>query len=79
MDVYKSWLIAYFSKNAPIPESVENENYFEKGLIDSFGVIELIEAIEDDFNIHFEQKHFQDKRFATIGGLAEIISELKRV
>ncbi len=76
MDRYKAWLHAYFFKGSPAPVGIESANYFEIGLIDSFGVIELIEALESNFNIQFEQKHFQDRRFSSINGLAEILSEL---
>ena len=52
-----------------------DENYFDAGAIDSFGVIELIEAIESRNEIKFRQHDFQDRRFSTIRGLAEIIGE----
>ena len=52
-----------------------DENYFDAGAIDSFGVIELIEAVEDRFKIAFRQHDFQDRRFATVAGLAEIVHE----
>ena len=77
MNIYVDWLIAYFSKNGTIPEDIEKIDFFETGLIDSFGVIELIGEIESYFNIRFNEDNFQDRRFSTIKGLAEIIKEIK--
>lgn len=72
------WLKIYFSKNNPLPDGIETMNYFEAGLIDSFGVIELIESIEEHYGIEFQQAHFIDRRFSTISGLADIICELDK-
>ena len=52
-----------------------DENYFDAGAIDSFGVIELIEAVESHYGISFRQHDFQDRRFPTIRGLAEILGD----
>ncbi len=73
-----SWLKDYFSANAVLPDDVENINYFEAGLINSMGIIELIEAIESQFEIKFNAMHFQERRFSTVRGLAEIIDKLKK-
>lgn len=72
----KNWFYQRTEKNE-FPDGIETKNYFEAGLIDSFGIIELIEDIESEFNINFQENNFQDRRFSTIQGLAEIIEELK--
>ncbi len=72
------WLKNYFAKSASLPAGVEELNYFEIGLIDSLGVIELIENIESHFNIQFTEMNFQERRFSTIKGLAEIIKDIKK-
>ena len=77
MQQYIFWLKNWFAQRKELPENAEEKNYFEIGLIDSLGVIELIESIEQEFNIHLSQDHFQDRRFSSIKGLAEIIHELK--
>jgi acyl carrier protein len=81
MEKYISWLKQWFinqSNLSDFPDNSENRNYFEMGLIDSFNVIELIESIETEFQIKFDQNHFQDRRFSTIKGLAEIMNEIKQ-
>jgi D-alanine--poly(phosphoribitol) ligase subunit 2 len=77
-DACIDWIAGWFAARAPIPPGFDlaNGNYFEAGLIDSFAVIELIEAIETQFEIRFTEVHFQDRRFTTVGGLAEIIRSL---
>ena len=71
------WLKKWFTaRNGTRPVDIEN-NYFEAGLIDSMAVVELILEIEKKFGMRFKERHFQDRRFATIKGLADIIGEIK--
>ena len=73
------WLMVWLTqRNGDSPNSAiqPQTNYFDAGLIDSFGVIELITAIEDRFRIRFNERHFQDRRFPTIEGLSRLITEL---
>ena len=74
------WLLDWFERRGPVPgntlEEQRSVNYFETGLIDSLGVIELITEVEDHFGIRFSERHFQDRRFSTIGGLSDLIAEL---
>ncbi|HSH01834.1 MAG TPA: acyl carrier protein [Anaerolineae bacterium] len=79
MHLYVPWLKNYFEEytGEPLPVNIETDNYFDAGLIDSFAVIELIEAIEQEFDIEFDEDDFQDRRFVTMAGLSEIIQERK--
>ena len=76
----KDWLLDWFQQKKTLPGPAEERldlDYFEAGLIDSFGVTELIVDVEETFGIEFRDVDFQDRRFSRIGGLAEIIAELK--
>jgi len=80
MNNTEKWILDWFheNNNEEILEDAENlinENYFEIGLIDSLGILTLIEEIESGFNINLNYKHFEQRRFSTISGLAEIIEE----
>ncbi|EBA14544.1 hypothetical protein RSK20926_01077 [Roseobacter sp. SK209-2-6] len=77
MSEYQTWLAEWFSAQAPDVSLAPQDNFFDIGAIDSFGVIELIEAAEDAFDIRFSNDDFQDRRFSSIAGLAEILSEKK--
>ena len=73
----KLWLIRWFEENSQsdklnVKKKI-NENYFEKGWIDSLKFIDLITQIEEEFSIRFSNDEFQDRKFSTIEGLAKII------
>lgn len=76
----EAWVTSWFESKGPIPGAARAErlatNYFEAGLIDSLGVVGLVADIEKAFSIRFEDRHYQEPRFATIGGLAELIRSL---
>lgn len=76
----KEWLLRWFEKKGPVPGATSDAklktNYFEAGLIDSLAVVQLVADIEAAFPVRFTDKHYQESRFSTIGGLAEIIAEL---
>lgn len=77
----KEWLTAWFSKYAGHDiseiEAHADENYFELGYIDSFGFMELIEELEETYELIFENDAFENRAFATINGLAQICAGLK--
>tara|TARA_B100000212_G_scaffold209241_1_gene157986 strand:+ start:23459 stop:23704 length:246 start_codon:yes stop_codon:yes gene_type:complete len=68
------WITQWFESSSGENIDLE-ENFFEAGLIDSFGVIELVEEIENEFNIKFDQIDFQNRGFPTISGLSVIIED----
>jgi len=68
------WLMDWFKDRVPGLELDMNENYIDKGVIDSFGIIELIEAIESEYAIKFDQKDMQSLELFSVGGLAAIVS-----
>ena len=76
MTDYEAWLRTYFQTNgAEVPDEVNGLNYFNAGFIDSFEVMILIERIETEFAIRMSESDFQDRRFPTVSGLAEMIKE----
>jgi acyl carrier protein len=74
------WVLNWFRRKLKSGDVADEDllhwNYFEKGLIDSLGVIELVAEIETKYKIRFTDRHFQDRRFATVEGLAAIVAEL---
>lgn len=72
---YSTWLFEWFRKRAPQVELAPDDNYFNAGAIDSFGVIELIEDMEQAFAIRFSQGDFQDRRFSSVAGLTALLAE----
>lgn len=76
-----AWVATWFAEKkgytAGAPADRLATDYFQAGLIDSFGVMELIADVEERFAIRFDDTHFQDRRFPTLGGLAAIIDEAR--
>jgi acyl carrier protein len=73
------WLLAWFRERGKFPADGLEErlavNYFDAGIIDSFGIIELISDIEQKYGVEFSSEDFLDRRFSTIGGLAAILEQ----
>jgi acyl carrier protein len=71
------WLIAWFSENTNAARhDIKNnlkENYFESEWIDSLLFINLISDLEKKFTISFSNDEFQNREFATIAGLSQIV------
>ncbi len=80
MDV-ENWLFDWFEKNTPAKKheisKKLSENYFKNGWLDSLKFIELINDVEQEFEILFSNDEFQNRKFATINGLREIITGKK--
>ena len=80
MDV-ENWLFDWFEKNTPAKKHEISkklaENYFKNGWLDSLKFIELINDVEQEFEILFSNDEFQNRKFATINGLREIITGKK--
>ena len=77
------WLIDWFKANNNFDHSIDIEktsdiNIFESGLIDSLGIMNLIDEIESTYDIELNHNHFEQRRFSTIKGLSEIIDEEKK-
>lgn len=76
----QKWILAWFARRGPVPGTTPEEqlkvDLFKENLIDSLGVVDMILEVETHFGIEFSGDHFQDPRFATIGGLGEIITEI---
>lgn len=69
------WLCEWFlsrRKFKGAPSQLPAMNYFEAGLLTSLEVIEFVSEIESEFGVHFSDQDFQDPRFGTIAGLAEL-------
>lgn len=82
MDTRK-WLVNWFDANSSVSRDVIEDqtdaDYLESEWIDSMAFISLISAIEEEYEIEFKNDEFQDRSFATIDGLSEIIAEKSAV
>jgi D-alanine--poly(phosphoribitol) ligase subunit 2 len=80
MSAIEIWLLEWFATRKGFDKGTPSErlpvDYFSAKLVDSFDVLELVGDVEARFGVRFEDRHFQDRRFTTIGGLARIVDEL---
>lgn len=78
MDSIQATLFKFFEEKGSIPGTSELEqlqcDYFQAGLLDSFGVFSLVTDMEEKFQVEFTADDFESPQFRTIGGLIEIIS-----
>lgn len=68
------WLVDWFAERNPAVAPARDINYYDAGLVDSFGIIELIEEIEQQYGILFDDDDFLRPEFRTIDGLAGIVA-----
>lgn len=78
MSDIEAWLVGWFEDKSKINKNdiSLSDSYFEQNLVDSFGVIELIDDIETNYEVQLNESHFQDRDFVTIKGLANIIFKM---
>lgn len=76
----EAWLLQWFADHKGFHKGTHAErlvtDIFASGLLDSFGVMELVAEIESRFGVVFDNDHFQDRRFKTMTGLAQMVQEL---
>ena len=79
----QNWLINWFDENSILDRKEilkkQDENYLEKGWIDSLKFISLITDIENSFKIKFSNEEFENEKFQTIKGLIEFIDVKRNV
>ena len=49
---------------------------FDEGFVDSFGLIQLITFLEEEFGILIDEEHLFDERFVSIEGESRLVMEL---
>jgi acyl carrier protein len=73
-DSVRAWVHTWFVERNPTSAIDDEANFYEAGYVDSFGIIELIDAIESHFAIQFADEDFRLASFRTIVGLSDIIA-----
>jgi len=65
-------LTAYF---AELGHTVDGDSrLFEDGIIDSFGMIELVEYIEESLGVSLDQSYLVIDNFVTLGRVADTVA-----
>jgi acyl carrier protein len=75
----QDWLIEWFDQQTVVDKHTLRSNadvdYLQEGWVDSMQFIGLIASIEYEFDIEFSNDEFQNRSFATISGLAQMIAD----
>lgn len=76
----QEYVLSFLRARGEIPGATVDEymacEYLDVGLVDSFGLVELILDCEDKFSIRFGPEEMQSVEFRTIGGLVGLINRL---
>jgi methoxymalonate biosynthesis acyl carrier protein len=68
----KDSLKEYF-KNAGEPNLRDNDSLFEKGVLDSFGVVEFLTFLESCFQVQIQIEDITEVNFSTLESIAELV------
>lgn len=75
------WVIDWFKSHSSESEETIRQsmtaNYMELGLIDSFGFVQMLSDIDDEFDVMFVNEDFLNPNFQNIEGLIKLIDERK--
>jgi acyl carrier protein len=52
---------------------------FDQGIVDSFGLIEIVAFLESTFAVVLEREELMSARVATVGGIASLVAEKQAV
>lgn len=74
-EVIIDWFVEHSNISVDEIECDLDINYLEKGLIDSFGFLELISFCENQFGYTFADEDFSNDNIFTINGLINILKE----
>ncbi len=61
-----------------VPEFADDEDLLTSGVLDSFGFLDFIGALEDEFAIEIEIEALDEERMVTVAGLAQDLEPLTR-
>ena len=77
VDAIQSTLLAHFAAFYKKPIAA-NDNLFEKGVLDSMGIVGLITYIEEKLQITIEPEDITEENFATLETIAALIQNKKQ-
>lgn len=70
----KTFIIENFLLGNVSPDLDDNESFFEKGIIDSTGVMELVSFIEKSFGIKFEDEELVPDNLDSLNKISDFVT-----
>jgi len=77
----KQFVVDYLQSRGSLPQNPKDllkYEYLDAGLIDSMGIVEMINEFEKKFKIYFKPQDMQSMEFRTVGGLIQLIEHLQK-
>ncbi|MBK34513.1 MAG: phosphopantetheine-binding protein [Gemmatimonadetes bacterium] len=68
-------ITAFVKTQTPGAEVIDETPLIESGLLDSFGIVQLIGHLEDTFGIAFNDEDLVPETFATVNSLAVVVEK----
>ena len=75
---YSKEVSTYIRKKYNLEDLKENDYLFTTGVIDSFGIVELISDLERDYSIRFEADDLKKENLETVSAIAKLIAAKKQ-
>ncbi|MBE6817267.1 MAG: acyl carrier protein [Ruminococcaceae bacterium] len=69
-------LLAMLKENFPGIDFENEDKLYEKGLLDSVSVVEIISEIEDMYDISVSMEYIQPQYFESVSAMWDMIQEL---
>lgn len=69
--------IRKFLKSLSHDEPKDDDNLFDKGVLDSFGVLELIAFLEEKFKVQFEPADVSMENFQSLNSICQLIERIR--
>ncbi len=73
----KEKIISILSEINEDIEEYDGENMLEDEIITSLDIIEIVSALEDEFDISIKAKYITKEQFATIDSICELVEDLQ--
>ena len=74
---YSKEISQYIQKKYDLQDLKENDYLFTTGVIDSFGIVELIADLESQYGIQFKADDLKKENLETVSAIAKLITAKK--
>lgn len=74
-DQARRWLVQWLQRRNPGLEITGKSKIYDEGLVDSFGILELLQDTEKHFSISFQDHELRQQFFKTIDDFARMIGK----
>ncbi len=76
----EDWTAAWIREKSRTAEAriAPDIDFIEAGMLDSITLVQLVCSAEERFGIRFNEGHFAERDFQTVGGFSRIVATLQQ-